>query len=238
MKKPIALCGATIAVIAPAGALAAGGTPSGGGSKSAVGTTVTVRIEGANKTLLEPTMVKTHTGSIIKGGTPKGKCPDTSAAGALDVATHGKWTGKYDKSLGLEITSVFGEKHTFSSPMFWEIFVNNKPAQSGACLLKLHKGDQLLYAAASTKGVEDLIAIKAPKTATVNKPFNIKVLVLNAKGKGTPLSGAKVSIGHKSVTTKANGTVSVKSANAGKVVLHATHKGDIRAAPATVTVTG
>jgi Domain of unknown function (DUF4430) len=227
MKKLIALCGATGAVvIAPAGALAAHGAK------------VSVRIEGAKKELLAPTTVQTHSGSITKGGTPKGKCSDTSAAGALDVATHDKWGGKYDKSLGLEITSIFGEKHTFSSPMFWEIFVNNKPAQSGACALKLHNGDQLLYAAASTKGVEDLIALKAPKTATVNKAFNVKVQWLNAKGVGKPLAKATVSIGHKSVTTNSRGIVSVKVGNAGKVVLHASRKGYIRAAPATVTVTG
>lgn len=225
VKKLIALCGATGAVvIAPAAALAANGAK------------VTVRIEGANKTLLEPTTVRTHSGSITKGGAPKGACSETSAAGALDIATHDKWGAKYDKSLGLEITSIFGEKHTFSSPLFWEIFVNDKPAQSGACGLKLHNGDQLLYAAASTKGVEDLIALKAPKTATVDKAFKVTVQALNAKGAGKPLAHAKVSIGHKSVTTNSRGIVSVKVGNAGKVVLHGTRQGYIRAAPATVTV--
>lgn len=225
VKKLIALIGATAAVIAaPSVSLAASGAK------------VSVRIEGAKKTLLAPTDVTTHSGSITKGGTPKGACPATSAAGALDVATHGKWGGKYDTSLGLAITQILGETHTFSSSMYWEIFVDNKPAQAGACGLKLHKGDQLLFAAQSVKQAEDLIAITAPATATVGKAFTIKVRWLNAKGAGKPLSGAKVSTGKKSATTKADGTLSVKASGAGTFVLKATHKGYIRSAPVTVTV--
>jgi hypothetical protein len=225
VKKLIALCGATGAVvIAPAAALAAHGAK------------VTVRIEGAKKELLAPTSVQTHTGWVTKDGTKKGACPDTDAAGALDLATHGNWGGIQDKTFGLELTAIFGEKHTFKSPMFWDLFIDNKVAQAGICGLKLHNGDSLVFAATSIKKPGDLILIKAPKTATVNKPFNVKVTLLSAKGKGKPLAGAKVSIGKQSVVTKANGTVSVKSGNAGKIVLHAAHKGDVRSAPVTVTV--
>jgi hypothetical protein len=225
VKKLIALVGATSAVVAaPAAAEAASSTK------------VSVRVEGAHKTLLAPTTVQTHSGWVTKDGTKKGACPATDAAGALDLATHGKWGGTQDKTFGLELTTIFGEKHTFSSPMFWDLFVNNKVAQSGICGLKLHNGDHIVFAATSVKKPGELILVKAPKTATSDKPFTVKVRGLNAKGVGKPLEGAKVSIGTKSVTTKANGTVSVKVANAGSIVLHATHKGFIRAAPVTVTV--
>src|SRR5439155_1094799 len=82
--KLIALCGATIAVFAvtPAAPLAAAGT------------NVTVRVEGAKKTLLPATSASTHSGWITKAGTPTGKCPASSAAGALDVATSHNWGGK------------------------------------------------------------------------------------------------------------------------------------------------
>jgi hypothetical protein len=236
MKKLIALCGATGAVaIAPTVALATGGGKTTG-TKGTNGPKVTVRIEGAKKELLAPTTVQTHRGWVTKDGTKKGACPDTDAAGALDVATHGKWGGTQDKSFGLELTTIFGEKHTFKSPMFWDLFINNKVAQAGICGLKLHNGDSLVFAATSIKKPGDLIQIKAPKSATVNKPFDVKVVLLNAKGKGTPLSGAKVSIGKQSVVTKTNGVVTVKSGNAGKVVLRATHKGEVRSAPVTVNV--
>ena len=53
-----------------------------------------MRVEGAGKTLLGPTVVETHSGWITKDGTPKGTAwPDTSATGALDVATRHDWGG-------------------------------------------------------------------------------------------------------------------------------------------------
>jgi hypothetical protein len=226
VEKLIAMCVTTVAVVLAPGA----------GALAASGAKVAVRIEGAKTTLLGPTTVRTHGGSITRAGTPKGTCPATSAAGALDVATHHKWGGTYDKSFGLEITSILGEKHTFSSGAFWEIFLNNKQAQVGACGLTLHDGDQLVYAASSTKKLEHLIAIKSPTSATAGKPFNVKVQWLNAKGVGKPLAKAHVSIGSESVLTNSRGIVSVKVANPGTVVLHAQRKGYIRAAPVSVRV--
>ena len=71
-------------------------------------------------------------GWITKGGTPKGKCPGSSAAGALDAATHGKWTGKYYASVsGIFVTSILGVKPTGYD--FWELFVNGKPSSKGVC---------------------------------------------------------------------------------------------------------
>src|SRR5437764_1526223 len=127
VKKLIALVGASGAVVlaCSSGALAASGA------------NVTVRIEGAKHTLLAPTTVHTHAGWITKDGTKKGACPDTDAAGALEVATHGHWGGVQAPSFGLELTTIFGEKHTFNSPMFWELFINDKVAQAGICSLKL-----------------------------------------------------------------------------------------------------
>ena len=88
-SRSIALGGLTIALaLTPTAALAAGPT------------TVSVRIEGTSRTLLAATNVRTHSGSITKGGAPAGACPATTAAGALDDAAHHKWTGSYG-TLGL-----------------------------------------------------------------------------------------------------------------------------------------
>lgn len=69
-----ALLGATLAlVLTPAAAAAA--------------TTVTVRVEGASRTLLAPTKVSVpSSGSITKGGAPAGSCPAHSAAGQRSLA--------------------------------------------------------------------------------------------------------------------------------------------------------
>jgi len=133
-KTVVALVGAIVmAVVASSAALAASGGPA-----------VTWQVKSLTKTLLKPTTVHGEKGWITKGGTPKGKCSGNSAAGALDAATHGKWTGKYFSSLSdIEVTSILGVKPPGSD--FWELFVNGKPASTGVCEVKLHAGQKLLF---------------------------------------------------------------------------------------------
>jgi hypothetical protein len=131
-KTLVALLGAIVMALTASGAaLAAGSGPS-----------VSVQVKSTTKTLLGPTTVHGETGSIIKGGTPKGKCPGSSAAGALDAATHGKWTGKYYASVpGIFVTSILGVKPAGHD--YWGVFVNGKPSL-GICAVKLHAGDKIL----------------------------------------------------------------------------------------------
>ncbi len=230
VKKLIALCAATAAVVVVSSSAVA---------LAAAGTSVTVRIEGAKKTLLAASAVRTHAGWITTGGTPKGSCPETSAAGALDVATHHKWGGTYSASVGgLEILSILGERHTFSSPYYWEIFVNNRAASVGACEQALHRGDKLLYAAVSQKTIEYPTAIRAPRHATVNHPFTVKVVWFTASGIAKPLKGAQVTVRGQTVTTTSRGTVQVKSATPGALIIRADSRNYIRAAPVRVQVSG
>jgi hypothetical protein len=120
------------AVLAP-GALGAGTGPK-----------VTVSIKSLTKTLLRPTSVQGKRGFITKGGTPRGKCPGTSAAGALDSATRGRWTGKYYSSVGgVFVTSILGVKPKGSD--YWELVVNGKPASKGECAIKLKQGQRILF---------------------------------------------------------------------------------------------
>lgn len=133
-KTLIALIGAiVIAVAASGGALAA----------ASAGPAVTVQIKTLTKTL-KNVVVHGEQGSITKGGTPKGICPGKSAAGALDAATHGRWTAKYFASLkDVFITSILGVKPKGKD--FWSIFVNGKSSSKGACEIKLRAGEKLLF---------------------------------------------------------------------------------------------
>ncbi len=133
-KTLVALLGAIVMAVAASGvAFAAGSGPA-----------VTWQIKSLNKTLLKPTTVHGEKGWITKGGTPKGKCSGNSAAGALDAATHGKWTGKYFSSLSdIEVTSILGVKASGSH--FWDLFVNGKAASTGVCAVKLRAGEKLLF---------------------------------------------------------------------------------------------
>jgi hypothetical protein len=228
MKKTLALWGATLAVVLVLvpGAVAAGGT------------TVTVRVEGLNSTLLGTKTVTTHSGWITKYGAPKGGCPANSGQGALDVATRHSWVGTWSTKYGpeYEITSILGEAHSFTSKDFWEIFVNNVPASAGACELNLHPGEQLLFAAVPDSGQDVPLGLRAPRSATVGNSFTVKVVSFSG-GKSKPLVGARVTgAGVKSAVTNKRGLATIVDAHAGSLVLHAEKKGYIRAAPLTVRV--
>ncbi len=195
---------------------------------------VTVRVEGVKRTLLPATVAHAESGSITKGRTPAGACPGSSAAGFFDSATHHRWNGSYSNGLGVEVTSVLGETHTFSAKgYYWSLWVNNKFASAGLCDLKLKPGDQLLLAAASETGTTYPIILSAPAHAKAGAPFSVKASYIK-KGPATPLAGVKVTDG--GAATDKHGVATVTATRAGKVTLVATLKGYIRA-EATVTVT-
>jgi hypothetical protein len=199
---------------------------------------VTVRVEGVKKTLLLPTTVQTHSGSITKYGAPKGGCPAQSGQGALDVATHHRWAGKWSTEFGpeYEITSILGETHSFTSKEYWEIFVNNVAASVGACQLHLHAGEKLLFAAVPASGTAYPLALETPTSATTGRTFKVKVVYFNGKGIAKPLSGATVSVAGHSGKTNTHGIVPLTPSHAGTFVLDAAHAGYVRAAPVTVHV--
>jgi hypothetical protein len=223
-KKVLALGGAILIVVAAPVATA-----------GAAGTRVTVRVEGKRRTLLPPTLVQTKSGWITKGGAPKGQCSAASGQGALDVATHHRWSGSFSASLkSYFIKTILGE--TDNGPkVYWSIFVNNKSAATGACGIKLHAGDTLLFAA--TVYPEYPIALTGPAKATAGKAFSVKVVRFTASGAGKPLAGAKVTgSGIRSAITNGAGIAQITAAHAGTLKLSADHNGYVRAAPLSVKV--
>jgi hypothetical protein len=224
-RRTLALGSATVALlIAPTGALAAG-------------TTVSVRVEGAKRTLLATKVVHTHAGSITKAGAPKGSCPATDAVGAFDLATRGHWAGTYTGGLGIEVTKILGQREVYSQDgSYWGFWINNKFASQGICQQKLKKGDQLLFAPAPDKGTTFPTAIRTPRSPSHTSPFKLRVVYYPAAGKAKPLAKARVSDGKHTTTSDANGYVTVHAANAGRYRFTATEKGYIRAAAVTVKV--
>jgi hypothetical protein len=135
-KTILALGGATLALaVASPAALGAG-------------TQVTVRVEGKKHTLLRTKSVRTRGGFITRGGAPAGACPATSGAGALDAATSHHWSGPWNSMFNeFEIKTILGDTES-TSKFYWGIWINNHYATTGACELKVHRGDQLLFAVA------------------------------------------------------------------------------------------
>lgn len=224
-RRMFALVGAILALTLTSAAVA-----------SAAGTTVTVRVEGLTRTLLAPVAVHTHSGTITTGGTPAGACPSTSAAGALDLATHHRFNGTYG-SFGLSVTQILGETHPFTPPSYyWSVWVDNRYAPAGVCALKLHRGEQLLFAAVPDKGSEYPIVITAPGRATAGQPFKLHVFYYSAKGAAKPLAGAAVRGAGPKAVTNGHGVLSITAQHTGRLTFGASEHGYIRAAPVTVRV--
>ena len=103
---------------------------------------VTVRVEGDAATLVPRTALTTTTTAVSKDGDPSHGCPGTSAAGALEQASGGDWSGTYDTGLrDYAVERILGETHTFADPSYWGFFVNDEPANSGVCNTELNAGD-------------------------------------------------------------------------------------------------
>jgi len=210
----------------------------GAASATAAGNpTVTIRIEGATHTLLPATTVHTGAGSITVGGAPAGACPETSAAGALQAATHGSWSGSWSTTYNdYLITTILGETES-GSPAYWDILVNNVAATTGACEIQLHPGDQVLFAAVGTSDKGYPLAIEAPSRVKKGHTFKAKVVYYDAKGTPRPLAGATLAIGRHTGKTNARGAITLTGGRRGLYSLRASASGYIRT-EATLRVAG
>jgi hypothetical protein len=190
---------------------------------------VTVRIEGKGKTLLAATTAQTKSGFITKGAAPSGLCPYSSAQGALAVATHGRWSGKWSsKYQEYFITKILGDTES-GVKSYWEIFVNNVAASAGACEIALHNGEQLLFAAVPATGPAlHPLGIESPTTVLAGQPFSVTVVHYNARGKALPLAGATLAVGSHAGVTNSSGVIALKASSAGTFTLQASASGYIR----------
>ena len=134
--------GTTLALATAQFATATAATPH---ASAAAAPKVTITIQGRTKTLLATKTVQPGSKSITRGGAPAGKCPADSAQGALNVATHGNWKGKWYASYHeYLITGILGDNET-TKKYYWGFYVNGKSSSKGACDVKLKAGDKLLF---------------------------------------------------------------------------------------------
>lgn len=139
-----ALCGA-VTVGAGASLALAGSSQAASKAATKAAPKVTVTVVGRTRTLLAATPVQPKAGWITRGGAPVGKCPDDSAQGALNVATHGHWTGSWYASYHeYYITGILGESQT-GKKYYWGLYVNGRLASAGACDITLKAGEKLLF---------------------------------------------------------------------------------------------
>ncbi len=146
---------------------------------------VTVRVEGASKTILDaPVTTDGHDVTPASGGTHKcdgtnfgaHPAPVPTPTAALDDVTRVNnisWDADWFQSFeDFIITRVHDEPAT--SSQFWGLVVNGQFASSGGCQTRLTQGDDVVWAfdAFSKSAV---LRLAGPGTATVGQPLNVQV---------------------------------------------------------------
>jgi hypothetical protein len=212
----------------------------GAASADAAGpATVTVRVEGTAETLVAPTVVTTTALPVVKDGNSAHSCLGTSAAGALELATSGNWSGTWFSGLGYSAETIAGESHLFeegaAANYFWSFWLDNKAASTGLCETELSSGDSILFfpecfsETSACPPSPNPLGIVAPGVAEAGSPITVAVTsYANATGAPSPAAGVTVTAGSLSATTDAGGHATLALSSPGLVVLHASSPGSVR----------
>jgi hypothetical protein len=209
-------------------------------AEAAAPASVTVRVEGAGQTLVPPTEVITTPSAVIKDGNPEHSCAGTSAAGALNLATSGNWSGRWFSGLGYSVETIAGESHLFEEGVpanfFWSFWLDNRPATTGICEAELSPGDSILFfpecfsESGACPPAPNPLGIASPAVAEAGSPVTVTVTsYANATGAPSPAIGATVAGGGVSATTDASGHATLALPSAGTVMLQASAPGSVRA---------
>jgi len=191
-------------------------------ASAAAAPTVTVRVEGTSSTLLLPSTVTLKPGTVNSDGVAGHTCSSLSAAGALELATHGNWTGTWSKSLrGYFISAVDGLSFPSTGAEYWAFWVNDAPASQGICGYRPKPGDSILFfpdcygkKCPPNAGV---LGVKAPATVTAGHPATVTVTAYSdAAGKPSAQAGASVTGGGASAKTAAGGTATITFSKPGR----------------------
>ncbi|HZV73737.1 MAG TPA: hypothetical protein VFF79_08485 [Conexibacter sp.] len=200
---------------------------------------VTVRAEAPGKTLVEATLTTTRA-QVVKDGNAAHACTGTSAAGALEQATAGRWTGSWFDSLGYAVNSIGGVKAPADFSAYWALWINGRVSSKGVCGAELQTGDEVLeFLCTSTPDFSSCTNLPLALEATrVHRgKVTLKVVRLKGDGRSDPVAGATISGGTKVVKSGSDGRAVVTLAAPGGA-LRATHAGDVPSAPLNCTLGG
>jgi hypothetical protein len=207
----------------------------------AAGPAVSVRVEGASKTLLAARSV-TLSGASVPGNP---ECGPASAGAAIEQATKGRW------DRGSFVTTLLGETHDYSENDFWAEWIDRGKGYKyggGVCADQLGAGDQLLMLVDQPpygEGSEAEVPLNLkglPKHVIAGEPVTLRVMgtIVHSfdPGSGTtvPIAGATVSGGGRKAVSNRRGRVTLRFAESGTVKLKAAKAGDIPSAAKTLAV--
>ncbi len=214
------------------------------------GTRVSVRVVGSGGKALAEEFVNAKTTAIktspkatcLGGGTGgSGKSVQVKGATALGALSQASKltpslrpllvTDHFLSEFGLGLCGI--GKSTTTKKLSWYLKVNHKNPNKGGEKVKLHKGDEVLWAL-EPYPYPDELSMVAPHEAEPNKPFAVSVFSYDDKGKKTPAAG--VTVTGASAPTGADGTTQVTLAAPG--VLTATDGKDIPSNQVAVCLNG
>lgn len=235
----IAACALALALVLPA-SVAVG----------AKGTAVQLRVVGSGNKVVAQELLNAATTSIKTS--PKATCfgkgtggsgksvtiKGPTALGALGQAAKSTAalrplliTDHFISEFGLGLCGI--GKSSSTSKLSWYLKVNHKNPNKSGETVKLHSGDEVLWALEPYPYPNEL-ALLAPPTAEANKPFTVTVFSYDDKGKKKPASGATVTGASGPTDSAGHATVTL----AGPAVLAAIHGKDIPSNQVAVCVGG
>ena len=141
-------------------------------ASSAFAATVTIRVEGATKTLLPPTKVTIPDGGQIPD--VESGCEWNEQAGALEAGVKDQW----DRDSYVE--TILGEAYTSSDTTGWYAWTNGDYG-NGVCNTPIKDGDEVLFTASRFDRDDynpndlPLYLREVPARAEQGKPFTVRV---------------------------------------------------------------
>jgi hypothetical protein len=235
----VAACALALLLLIPTAALGAG-----------KGTKVSVRVVGSGGKALGDELVSAKTTSIktspkatcLGGGTGgSGKSVQVKGPTALGALIQASKitpalrplsiTDHFLSEFGLGLCGI--GKSSTTKKLSWYLKVNHKNPNKGGEKVKLHKGDEVLWAL-EPYPYPDELSLVAPHEAEPNKAFTVTVFSYDDKGKKSPAAG--VSVTGASAPTGADGTAQVTLSAPG--VLTATLGKDIPSNQVAVCLNG
>jgi hypothetical protein len=216
----------------------------------AKGTAVQLRVAGSGNKVVAQELLNAATTSIKTS--PKATCfgkgtggsgksvtiKGPTALGALGQAAKSTAalrplliTDHFVSEFGLGLCGI--GKSATTSKLSWYLKVNHKNPNKSGETVKLHSGDEVLWALEPYPYPNEL-ALLAPPTADANKPFTVTVFSYDDRGKKKPASGVTVTGASGPTDGEGHATVTL----AGPTVLAATHGKDIPSNQAAVCIGG
>jgi hypothetical protein len=211
---------------------------------------VHVRVEGAGGNVLPRTAVTTDAaGTVNKDGQAGHDCTSTSAAGALEKATGGDWTGQwFGSGLGYGPVRILTETPD-ENTSYWSLWLNYRFSDTGICGTELQNADDVLlfvdcFATPDCARVP-LRLSRVPASAAPGATAAVLVETFEvannypqpSETRAVPAAGATVTVGGQRFTAGTDGIAHISYSATGVVDVRAEKPGRVPSATERTCVT-